>query len=190
MTRNPQVNSGAQYGVVVVGGGPAGLSAALMLGRARRSVSVIDGGLPRNASAAHMHGFLSHDGVPPGDLLEAGRREVARYGGDVQAGRVLSVARDGNGVAIAFDTGRRVRVRRLPATAGVTDELPDVPGLAARRGRDAVHRPYCHGWEIRDQPIGVLATSPPLGALACGLIVRPGRRRGSTDSEPTPTAAA
>ncbi|MEV7008949.1 FAD-dependent oxidoreductase [Streptosporangium sp. NPDC051022] len=160
MTRNPQVNNRDQYDVVVVGGGPAGLSAALMLGRARRSVLVIDNGRPRNTPAAHMHGLISRDGVPPGDLLEAGRREVAGYGGDVQAGQALSTARDGNGFAIKLDTGRRMRARRLLATAGVTDELPDVPGLAARWGRDVVHCPYCHGWEIRDQPIGVLATSP------------------------------
>ncbi|MEU6603690.1 NAD(P)/FAD-dependent oxidoreductase [Streptomyces shenzhenensis] len=160
MTRSPQVSSDDRYDVAVVGAGPAGLSAALMLGRARRSVLVIDSGRPRNAPAAHMHGFLSRDGVPPGDLLAAGRREVAGYGGEVQAGRVLSAARDGDGFVIELDTGRTVRARRLLATAGVTDELPDVPGLAARWGRDVVHCPYCHGWEIRDQPIGVLATGP------------------------------
>jgi thioredoxin reductase len=85
---------------------------------------------------------------------------VVGYGGDVQAGQALSAARDGNEFAIELDTGHVVRARRLLATAGATDELPDVPGLAARWGRDVVHCPYCHGWEIRDQPIGVLATSP------------------------------
>jgi thioredoxin reductase len=145
MTRNAQINSDDRYDVAVVGAGPAGLSAALMLGRARRSVLVIDDGRPRNAPAAHMHGFLSRDGAPPGDLLEAGRSEVAGYGGTVQAGRALSAGRDGNGFAIELDTGRTVRARRLLAPAGVTDELPDVPGLAARWGRDVVHCPYCHG---------------------------------------------
>nr|BFE29995.1 NAD(P)/FAD-dependent oxidoreductase [Actinomadura rugatobispora] len=142
----------------MVGGGPAGLSAALMLGRARRSVLVIDDGRPRNAPAAHMHGFLSRDGVPPGDLLEAGRREVAGYGGEVQTGRARSAAKDGDGFAVELDTGRTVRARRLLVTTGVIDDLPDVPGIASRWGRDVVHCPYCHGWEIRDQPIGVLAT--------------------------------
>ncbi|NGO72043.1 NAD(P)/FAD-dependent oxidoreductase [Streptomyces boncukensis] len=160
MTRDTQVNSASQYDVVVVGAGPAGLSAALMLGRARRSVLVIDEGRPRNAPAAHLHGFLSRDGVPPGDLLQAGRREVESYGGTVQAGQAVSAVRDGDGFAIELDTGRTVRARRLLATAGVVDELPDVPGLAPRWGRDVVHCPYCHGWEIRDQPIGVLATGP------------------------------
>jgi thioredoxin reductase len=159
MTANAQVNRDDRYDVVVVGAGPAGLSAALMLGRARRSVLVIDDGRPRNAPAAQMHGFLSRDGAPPGDLLEAGRSEVVGYGGTVRAGRALSAARDGDGFVIELDTGRTVRARRLLATAGVTDELPDVPGLAARWGRDVVHCPYCHGWEIRDQSIGVLATS-------------------------------
>lgn len=154
MTRN------IKFDVVVVGAGPAGLSAALMLGRARRSVLVIDEGRPRNAAAAHMHGFLSRDGMAPGDLLRAGRREVEGYGGAVRAGRVVSVVRDGDGFAVGLDTGPTVRARRLLATAGVVDELPDVPGLAARWGRDVVHCPYCHGWEIRDQPIGVLATGP------------------------------
>lgn len=160
MTRNAQLSSDDRYDVVVVGGGPAGLSAALMLGRARRSVLVVDNGQPRNAPTAHMHGFLSRDGVPPGDLLEAGRREVAGYGGDVHTGRARSVGRDGDGFAVELDTRRTVWAPRLLVTTGVTDELPEVPGIASRWGRDVVHCPYCHGWELRDQPIGVLTTSP------------------------------
>ncbi|MFJ8789391.1 NAD(P)/FAD-dependent oxidoreductase [Streptomyces sp. NPDC102462] len=160
MIRNSQAGSVDRYDVVVVGAGPAGLSAALMLGRARRSVLVLDDGRPRNAPAADMHGFLSRDGASPRDLLTAGRREVAGYGGVVREGRALSAARDGDGFLVETDTGHGVRARRLLVTSGVTDELPDLPGLAARWGRDVVHCPYCHGWEIRDQPIGVLATSP------------------------------
>ncbi|MGA5507007.1 NAD(P)/FAD-dependent oxidoreductase [Streptomyces umbrinus] len=160
MTENSRSGRSELYDVVVVGAGPAGLSAALMLGRARRSVLVVDEGRPRNAPAAHMHGFLSRDGVPPGDLLEAGRTEVAGYGGEVRAGRVVSVVRNGDGFAAELGSGRTVRARRLLATAGVTDDLPDLPGLASRWGRDVVHCPYCHGWEIRDQPIGILATGP------------------------------
>ncbi|MCL2554705.1 MAG: NAD(P)/FAD-dependent oxidoreductase, partial [Actinomycetia bacterium] len=148
------------YDVVVVGGGPAGLSAGLMLGRARRSVLVVDGGRPRNAPAAHLHGFLSRDGAPPGDLLAAGRREVTGYGGAVLEGRALSAERDHDGFTVAIEGGRTARARRLLVTSGVTDELPDVPGIASRWGRDVVHCPYCHGWEIRDQPIGVLAADP------------------------------
>lgn len=160
MISDPQVRTGDRYDVAVVGGGPAGLSAALVLGRARRSVLVIDDRRPRNGPATHVHGFPSRDGTPPGDLLEAGRREVAGYGGEVQAGSALSAVRDGSGFTVELDTGRSVWARRLLAAAGVADELPDVPGLAARWGRDVVHCPYCHGWEIRDQLIGVLATGP------------------------------
>jgi len=158
MTQESQLGRGGRYDVVIVGGGPAGLSAALMLGRARRSVLVIDSGQPRNAPAAHMHGFLSRDGVPPGDLLEAGRQEVAGYGGEFHAGQAQSAATDGDGFAVELDAGHTVRGRRLLVTTGIVDELPDIPGLEARWGRDVVHCPYCHGWEVRDQPIGVLAT--------------------------------
>ncbi|WP_078624573.1 NAD(P)/FAD-dependent oxidoreductase [Streptomyces monomycini] len=153
-------DGGDRYDVVIVGGGPAGLSAALMLGRARRSVLVLDAGEPRNAPASHMHGFISRDGAVPGDLLAAGRREVAGYGVEVRTGRVRSAVRDGELFAVADDAGRTVRARRLLVTTGFTDELPDVPGLAQRWGRDVLHCPYCHGWEVRDEPIGVLATGP------------------------------
>lgn len=152
--------TGDRYDVVIVGGGPAGLSAALMLGRARRSVLVIDAGEPRNAPAAHMHGFLSRDGAPPGDLLAAARREVAGYGVEVRAGRARTAVRDGGLFTVTDDAGRTVRARRLLVTTGFTDELPDVPGLAQRWGRDVLHCPYCHGWEVRDAPIGVLSTGP------------------------------
>ncbi|MFD7663932.1 NAD(P)/FAD-dependent oxidoreductase [Streptomyces sp. NPDC059788] len=156
----PRPDSGGTYDVVIVGGGPAGLSGALMLGRARRSVLVIDSGEPRNAPAAHQHGFLTRDGLPPGQLLEAGRREVAGYGVEVHPGRARTAARDGDGFAVTVDSGRIVRARRLLVTAGMTDELPDVPGLAPRWGRDVLHCPYCHGWEVRDLPVGVLSTGP------------------------------
>lgn len=188
MTPNAQVTSDNRYDVAVVGAGPAGLSAALMLGRARRSVLVIDDGRPRNAPAAHVHGFLSRDGVPPGDLLRAGLRDVAGYGGIVREGRALSAAADGDGFAVGLDTGRTVRARRLLATAGVTDELPDVPGLASRWGRDVVHCPYCHGWEFRDQPIGVLATGP-LGVRQALLFRQwTGRLTLLTHTAPRPTS--
>lgn len=148
------------YDVVVVGGGAAGLSGALMLGRARRSVLVVDSGQPRNAPAAHVHGFLSRDGAPPGEFLEAGRREVRHYGGEILTGRATSVARLADGFAVEVDHGRTVAARRLLMATGTTDELPEVAGIESRWGRDVLHCPYCHGWEFRDQAVGVLATGP------------------------------
>jgi thioredoxin reductase len=148
------------YDVVVIGGGAAGLSGALMLARARRSVVVIDAGSPRNAPAAGVHGLLARDGMPPAELLERGRAEVRGYGGEVVSCVVTTVAREDTGFAVTLANSRTMRARRLLVTTGVVDELPDIPGLRARWGRDVVHCPYCHGWEVRDQAIGVLASGP------------------------------
>ena len=148
------------YDVLVAGGGAAGLNGALMLARSRRTVLVIDAGAPRNAPAAGVHGLLARDGMPPAELLERGRAEVRRYGGQVVAGEVGAVAREDNGFAVTLADGRTVRARRLLVATGLVDELPDIPGLRARWGRDVVHCPYCHGWEVRDQAIGVLASGP------------------------------
>ena len=148
--------------VLVVGGGAAGLNAALMLSRTRRRVLVVDSGDPRNAPAAAVHGFVSRDGTPPAELLATGRAEVQRYGGRVVAGRVHAI-RQGGGTVTAFDVelaDRTVRTRRVIVATGGRDELPDVPGLAERWARDVLHCPYCHGWEVRDQPIGVLGWHP------------------------------
>jgi len=148
------------YDVVVVGGGAAGLNGAMMLGRSRRSVLVVDAGQPRNAPAAAVHGLLGHDGTPPAELLERGREEVRRYGGHLLTGEVTGAARDEGGFVVRLGDGRSVRARRLLVTTGLVDELPDVAGLRERWGRDVLHCPYCHGWEVRDQAIGVLATGP------------------------------
>jgi len=148
------------YDVVVVGGGAAGLSGALTLGRARRSVLVIDAGEPRNAPAFGVHGFLTRDGMNPAALLETGRAEVRRYGAQVLAGRGASAASVDGGFTVMLEDGRRVGARRLLVTTGLVNELPDVPGVRERWGRDVLHCPYCHGWEVRDQPIGVLASGP------------------------------
>ena len=149
-----------RYDVVVVGGAAAGLSGALTLGRARRSVLVVDGGEPRNALASGVHGFLTRDGVNPSALLEAGREEVRRYGADLLDGRVASAERVEDGFVVTLDDGGSVGARRLLVATGLVDELPDVPGVRERWGRDVLHCPYCHGWEVRDQAIGVLASGP------------------------------
>jgi thioredoxin reductase len=150
----------ATYDVVVVGGGAAGLGGALMLGRSRRSVLVIDAGEPRNAPASGVHGFLTRDGTDPAALLRVGREEVRGYGARVVDGRVASAESVDGGFIVMLQDGGRVGARRLLVTTGLVDELPDVPGVRERWGRDVLHCPYCHGWEVRDRPIGVLASGP------------------------------
>jgi thioredoxin reductase len=145
------------YDVAIIGGGPAGLSAALVLGRARRRVVVIDAGAPRNAPAAHMQGFLSRDGTPPAELLSAARAEVRHYGVEIIEDRVLGATA---GFALRLAGGRTVQARQVLLATGAADELPDIAGARERWGRDFLHCPYCHGWEVRDQPIGVLGTGP------------------------------
>lgn len=217
------------YDVVVLGGGAAGLNAALMLVRSRRSVAVIDAGAPRNAPAQGVHGLLGREGMSPLELLELGRAEVRGYGGHVVSGRVAGVERitesgrdgkaavglrdsgsdghardsasgssagsaraDGSRSAsiaarhagpaagpesgtdsavsirpgdideflVTLADGRTVRSRRILVATGLADELPEVPGLREHWGHDVLHCPYCHGWEVRDQRIAVLASSP------------------------------
>lgn len=148
------------YDVVIVGGGAAGLNGALMLGRSRRSVVVIDAGRPRNAPAEGVHGLLALDGIAPSELLERGRTEVRGYGGHIVDGDVVAVERGEEGFTVTLADGRAVRGRRVLVATGLVDEIPDIPGLRQRWGRDVVHCPYCHGWEVRDQAIGVLGTGP------------------------------
>ena len=150
----------ATYDVVVVGGGAAGLSGALTLGWTRRSVLVVDAGEPRNAPASGVHGFLTRDGTNPSELLEAGRAEVRRYGARVIDGLVAWAVAVEGGFTVGLEDGRRVGARRLLVATGLVDELPGVPGVRERWGRDVLHCPYCHGWEVRDQAIGVLASGP------------------------------
>ena len=157
----------AHFDVVVVGGGAAGLSAALVLGRARRRVALIDAGQPRNAPAAHMHGFLSRDGMPPADLLASGRAEVRGYGVELIDDRVVGIK---PGFSVSLAGGQSLSARRILIATGSRDELPDIPGVAERWGRDLLHCPYCHGWEVRDQPIAVLGTNA--GSIPHALLVR------------------
>ena len=147
----------SRYDVAIIGGGAAGLSAALVLSRARRSVLVVDAGSPRNAPASHMHGYLSRDGLPPGELLVSGRKEVKGYGGEIVFGTAAGVRLDGDdGFSVSLDDGQRISARRLLVTTGLRDELPDIPGLRDRWARDVLHCPYCHGHEVRDRQLGVL----------------------------------
>ena len=158
------------YDVVVVGGGAAGLSGAMALDRSRRSVLVVDAGEPRNAPAGHAHNYLGREGTSPRELLATGREEVAQYGVEVVPDRVVGVSGEAGDFLITTEGGRRFRARRVLVAGGVVDELPDVPGLAQRWGRDVLHCPYCHGWEVRDRRIAVLATTPMAGHQ--GLLFR------------------
>jgi thioredoxin reductase len=150
-----------EYDVVIIGGGAAGLSGALALARARRSVLVVDAGEPRNAPAGHVHNYLGREGTPPTELYAIGRAEVSGYGADVVDDRVDSLSGDvQDGFVIELADGRSVAGRRVLVATGLADELPDLPGLRDRFGDTVLHCPYCHGWEARDQAIGVLATTP------------------------------
>jgi thioredoxin reductase len=155
------------YDVAIIGGGAAGLSAALVLGRARRRVVVVDAGAPRNAPAAHMQGFLSRDGTSPADLLRTARAEVRRYGVEIVEDRVVDAT---VGFVLQLAAVRTVKARRVILATGAVDELPHVVGARERWGRDFLHCPYCHGWEVRGQPIGVLATGP--GSVAHAHLLR------------------
>ncbi len=156
-----------EYDVLVVGGGAAGLTAALVLLRARRTVAVVDAGHPRNAPAAEMHGFLSRDGIPPAQLIAAGRAEVAGYGGTLIDDTVTSIR---PGFRARLASGAEVSARRVLIAAGLRDEVPDIPGVRERWGKDVLHCPYCHGYEVRDQPIAVLGGNAE--AIQHALLIR------------------
>ncbi|MEU7469196.1 NAD(P)/FAD-dependent oxidoreductase [Streptomyces sp. NPDC044984] len=160
-SRSADGHGGQVHDAVVVGGGAAGLNAALTLGRARRTVLLIDAGRQRNAPAHSMHNYLGHEGIAPADFLALARREVTRFGTRTAEASVVAAQRaaDGN-FEVALDDGTVVRARRLLLATGLVDELPDVPGVAERWAREVLHCPYCHGWEVRDRAIGVLATGP------------------------------
>ena len=153
-------DSRPDFDVIVIGGGAAGLSGAVALARSRRRVAVIDSGRPRNAPAGHVHNYLGRESTPPGELLAAGRAELAGYGGTVIDGTVTDAVRDPDHDTFVVELagGDRHTARRLLVAAGAVDELPDIPGVREGWGSSVLHCPYCHGWEVRDRPIGVLAT--------------------------------
>ena len=149
------------YDVLIIGGGAAGLSAAQMLGRSRRSVAVVDSGEPRNAPAQGVHGFLSRDGVSPAELLRIGRAEARHYGAQVVEGEAVAAAGNAaDGFSVTLADGSVILGRRLLITTGLVDELPEIAGLRERWGRDVLHCPFCHGWEVQDQAIGILGNGP------------------------------
>jgi thioredoxin reductase len=148
------------HDVLIIGGSYAGLSAGLPLARARRSVLVVDAGQRRNRFASASHGFLTQDGVPPGEIAAEGRAQLMDYPSvDWVTGQVERLQRSGDGFEARLKDGAVHRGRRVILAGGVRDELPALPGLAERWGQQVFHCPYCHGYELQQGPVGVLATS-------------------------------
>jgi len=144
------------YDVIIVGAGPAGLSAALILGRSRRRVLVCDSGHPRNAAAHALHGFLTRDGITPRDFLRIAREELRQY--ETVEVRDIEVAaaecRDAR-FQVTLTGGSTLHARKLLLATGVADNLPDIPGFHQLYGLSVFHCPYCDGWEVRDQPLAI-----------------------------------
>ena len=155
---------------MVVGGGPAGLSAALVLGRARRRVLVLDTGRPANAASSAVGGLLAQGGVAPADLRRAGRDQLAAYPGvEVRDGEVLDAEPLADGLAIATDGGTAVRARALVPAHGLRYDPPPLPGVEALWGRSVFHCPFCDGWEVRDRPLAVHGSGPEAARSALVL---------------------
>lgn len=161
---------GSAFDVVVVGGGPAGLSAALMLGRCRRSVLVCDVGEPRNRVTRAIHGYLTRDGVPPRDFTDLGRAEIARYGVEFRCVGVVGVRPSGERrYEIALAGGGSVEASFVLLATGVIDDLPGIPGFHECYGRSLFHCPYCDGWEWRDRRLVAFGIGRDATGLALAL---------------------
>ena len=149
------------YDVIVVGGSFAGMSAAMQLARARQKVLVIDAGMPRNRFADEAHGFLGQDGRAPAAIIRDARSQLLRYPSvEILSGEAIGADAYGDGFAVAVADGSKHRAKRLVLATGVSDELPPVPGMSERWGETVLHCPYCHGYEMRDLPLGVIAAHP------------------------------
>lgn len=149
------------FEVIVIGGSYAGLSAGLQLARARRKILIIDAGLRRNRFAGHSHGFLGQDGREPGQIADEARRQLMAYPSvEWLSQSAIGVKKEESGFTVTSQDGRSFNGLRLILATGVADELPDIPGLKERWGKQVFHCPYCHGYELNGGPIGVLAASP------------------------------
>ncbi|WP_299168282.1 NAD(P)/FAD-dependent oxidoreductase [uncultured Arthrobacter sp.] len=149
------MNGADTYDVVIIGGGAAGLSAALLLGRSRRRVAVVDAGKPRNLRAEHIHGYLTRDGIPPAKFLELAREEVRSYGVELIDATAEEVYPDRR---VCLDGGRILAARQIILASGLRDVLPDLEGAHAQWGRGLFQCPYCHGWEYQGRALAVLGT--------------------------------
>lgn len=150
------------YDVVIIGGGPAGLAAAVVLGRALRSVLVVDADDPRNARASQIHNYLTREAVPPKAFLAAGVADAERYGVMFRAGTVTSVSGAVPQFRVDLADGSMVEARRILVCTGLSDVLPDIPGLAEHWGQTVLHCAHCHGFEARNAAIGVLGDPLPV----------------------------
>ncbi len=160
------------YDCIVVGGGPAGLSGAMMLGRCRRTVLVCDIGEPRNAAAAGLHNYLTRDGIRPLEFLRLAHEEVRRYlTVEFRRANVVDVERTPSGFTVVCADGSRHHSRKLLLATGVVDELPEIEGLEQLYGTSVHHCPYCDAWEWRDQPLAVYGRGEEGPAVALGLTV-------------------
>lgn len=161
------------YDVVIAGGGPAGLAAALQLGRARKRVLLCDAGPRRNAAAEHMYGFVTRDGTPPADFRRIGRQQLEPYGRvetrDVAIEEMRAIQGGHRAFEVRLSTGT-VKARRILLCTGMIDQLPDIEGFRELWGRSIVQCPYCHGWEVQDRRFGFLA--PAEGELDFGVFLR------------------
>ena len=170
--REREVDGGkARYDAVVVGAGVAGLSSALVLGRSRRHVLILDGGKPRNAPSSGAHGFFTRDGTPPEELLRIGREQLAPYENvEYRRARAMKAGGTNGAFEVVLEDGTTVSARRIVLATGVADELPDRPGFSELWGHGVYHCPYCHGWEVRDRPLAVLNSGE--GAADRALFIR------------------
>ncbi|KQR26466.1 NAD(P)/FAD-dependent oxidoreductase [Microbacterium sp. Leaf151] len=157
------------YDAIIIGGGPAGLQAALTLGRMHRRTLLVDSGSYRNETVRHAHNLLTNDGRDPAELRRIGRSEIAAYGSvEVRDAAVTEVFRDDDGLTVTVD-GRRLRTHAVILATGVADELPPIPGLAERWGDTVANCPFCHGHEFAGRPVAVVNASPHVAALALML---------------------
>ncbi|MGI8744114.1 MAG: NAD(P)/FAD-dependent oxidoreductase [Bryobacteraceae bacterium] len=158
------------YDAIIVGGGPAGLSAALVLGRSRRRVLLCDSGHYRNAVSGGVHNFFTRDGTPPAEMLRLGREQLQQYGVEIREAEVQGACPDGEGFLVTLSDGTQLCSRKLLLATGVKDRLPQIPGIERFYGTSVHHCPYCDGWEWRDQPLAIYGRKQHGYALACALL--------------------
>jgi thioredoxin reductase (NADPH) len=165
-----RMNGSKPWDTIIIGGGAAGLSAGIVLARAQFAALIVDGGKPRNGPADHMHGYLTRDGMAPREFLATGRDEFTRFGGTLAQATVTDARHaPDNTFELQLDDDRALSARSVLVATGLTDDLPDIPGLAERWASDVHHCPHCHGYEVRGRTIAVIGGTKPSAHLAALL---------------------